>query len=266
MSNNHWRRVRLVWLTTLVIMAVVWVFLAYSLTPALIRSAYRGESLSIFNRIITGQSHHALSEYLTRWSQLTSKLSMGLGVLWAYVLFAVIAWTRKPTVELGKPAGKVAMSKPRLLVVYLLGAVILGGLVSDLVRDTEHWPYSMFPMYSGTSLSKTFSMLRLYGVVQRSPLIEIQLDKNIYLQPFDNTRVADALAHALEENRLDEGVNDCLKRYEALRLTGRHDGPPLIAMRLYRVTWTVNESGSNIDQPDLKVLLSEVVPRREGSD
>ena len=266
MPDNHSRKVRLVWITALLIMAAVWVIFAYSLTPALIRSAYRGESLSIFNRMITGQSHHALAEYLTRWSQLVTKLSMGLGVVGGYVLFAVIAWTRETTVKPGKLAGTVTMSRPRLLVVYLLGAVILGGLVSDLVRDTEHWPFSMFPMYSEVDRSNTLSMLRLYGVVQRSPSIEIQLDKNIYLQPFDNTRVADALGNALQKNRVDEGVNDCLKRYEALRIAGRHDGPPLVAMRLYRVTWTVNDTGSNIDRPDRKELLSEVVPRREGSD
>jgi hypothetical protein len=236
------------------------------LTPVLIRSAYRGESLSIFNRLITGQAHHPLSEYLTRWSRLVSKMSMGLCVLGVYVLLAVIVWTREATVEPSRPVDKVAMSKPRLLVVYGLGAVIFSGLVSDLVRDTEHWPFSMFPMYSEVSRAKTFSMLRLYGVVQRSPLIEIQLDRNTYLQPFDNTRVADALAQALQKNRLDEGVNDCLERYEALRRAGRHDGPPLVAMRLYRVTWTVDDSASNIDRPDRKDLLYEVVPRREGSD
>jgi hypothetical protein len=266
MFKNHSRKVRLFWTAALLVIAVVWVILAYLVTPALIRSAYRSESLSIFNRMISGQSHLPLSEYLTRWSRLASKLSMGLIVLGTYLLLAVIGWTKGAAVELRRPACSAAMSRPRVLVVYALGVVILGGTLSDRVRETEHWPFSAYPMFSDVSRSKTLSMLRLYGVVQRSPLVEIQLDSSAYLQPFDNSRVADALADALQKNRLDEGVNDCLQRYEALRRAGRHDGPPLVAMRLYRVTWTVEDSASNIDRPDRKDLLSEVVPRRVGSD
>jgi len=115
-------------------------------------------------------------------------------------------------------------------------------------------------------LSKTFSMLRLYGVVQRSPLIEIPLDSNLYLQPFDNSRLSAALEHALRENRLEEGVTDCLTRYEGLRRAGRHTGPPLVAMRLYRLTWTLDTSASNVDRPDRKDLLTEVPARREEGD
>jgi hypothetical protein len=101
-------------------------------------------------------------------------------------------------------------------------------------------------------------------VVQRSPLIEIQLDSNLYLQPFDLSRLPPALKQAAQENTLDEAMIDCLTRYEALRRAGRHDGPPLVAMRLYMVTWKLDPSLSNIDRPDRKDLLTEVVPRLEG--
>ena len=158
------------------------------------------------------------------------------------------------------------MSRARLWVVYTLGAVILGGSLYDFVRDTEHWPFSTYPMFSEISLGNAYSILRLYGVVQRSPLIEIQLDNNLYLQPFDNSRLADALERARQENKLDEAVTDCLARYEALRRAGRHNGPSLVAMRLYLVTWTPDSSARNIDRPDRKELLTEVAPRREGSD
>ena len=266
MPKNHSSNVRLFWTTALVVMAVIWVVFAYSLAPVVIARAYRGESLTVFNLLIRGQVHHPVTEYLAHWSRLANKVSFGLAVLGVYILLAVVGLTRKATVELSEPAGKVAMSKPRLLVVYALGAVIFGGALSALVRDTEVWPFSPYPMDSEISASKTFSMLRLYGMVQRSPLVEIQLDRNLYLQPFDNSRLASALDNVLRENRLDEGVADCLTRYEALRRAGRHDGPPLHAMRLYRVTWTLDASASNIDRPDRKELLTEVAPRREGSD
>jgi hypothetical protein len=259
-------QVRLWWAAGLAIAAAIWVVFAYWLTPLVIATAYRGESLTIFNHLIRGQAQHPLTEYLAHWGRLASKASFGLAVLGMYILFAVVGLTRERTVERSERAGKVAMSKPRLLVVYGLGAIILGGTLSDIVRDTEHWPFSQYPMFSQMEVSKTYSTLRLYGVVQRSPLIEVQLDSNLYLQPFDNSRLLAGLQNALQKNRLDEGVTDCLTRYETLRRAGRHDGPPLVAMRLYRLTWTLDSSASNIDRPDRKELLTEVPPRREGSD
>ncbi len=259
-------RIRLLWTAALVGGAVIWVILAYSLAPVVIAKAYDGESLTVFNRLITGQANHPLTEYLAHWTRMASKMSFGLVVLGVYALLAVLGLTRDATVERSEPAREVAMSMPRLLIVYGLGAIILGGALPDLARDTEHWPYSQYPMFSQMQASNTYSMLRLYGVVQRSPVIELQLDSNLYLEPFDNSRILAALENARQKDRLDEGVMDCLTRYEALRRAGRHEGPPLVAMRLYRVTWTLDPSANNIDRPDRKDLLTEVPPRREGGD
>jgi hypothetical protein len=266
MAKSHSSHVRLFWTTALVIGAAFWVVFAYSLAPATIARAYRGESLTIFNHLITGQSDRPVTDYLAHWNRLANTASLSLAVLGAYILLAAAGLARNTATTRNEPTGKVAMSKPRLLVVYALGAVIFGGALSDLVRDTEHWPFALYAMFSEISASKTYSMLRLYGVVQRSPLVEIQLDNNAYLQPFDNSRLTDALEHARRENRLEEGVTDCLTRYEVLRRTGRHDGPPLVAIRLYRVTWSFDPSASNVDRPDRKDLLAEVATRREGGD
>ncbi len=265
MPLTHSRKVWLYWVTALVVLAAIWVVFAYVLTPITIEKAYRGESLTIFNRMIRGQSHLPVAEYLARWSRLTTKISCGLAVLWFYALLAVVGLTRERTNNLSESAGKVVMSKRRLLVFYALGAVIFGGSLADIVRDTEHWPFSQYPMDSEVFSSKTFSMLRLYGVVQKSPLVEIQLYNTSFIEPFDNSRLSAGLAHTLQVNRQDEAVADCLARYEALRRAGRHRGPPLVAMRLYMVTWTLDPWVSNIDRPDRKELLAEVAPPREGS-
>jgi hypothetical protein len=183
-----------------------------------------------------------------------------------FVLFAVAGWYIGETAKPGESTGKVAVSKSRLFVVYGLGAIIVGGALSDLVRDTEHWPFSQYPMFSQTEVTRTFSMLRLYGILEQSPSVEVPLDSNLYLEPFDNSRLPPALEHAARVNRLDEAVMNCLTRYEALRREGRHNGPPLAGMRLYRLTWTLDPSASNVDQPDRKELLTEVVVRHEGSN
>ena len=258
--------VRLFWTTVLVIGAAFWGAFAYLLAPVAIVKAYRGESLPVLNHLIARQAHRPVTDYLAHWNGLANTASLCLAVLGAYIVLAAVGLTRNAALTRSEPTGKVAMSKPRLLVIYTLGAVIFGGAISDLVRDTEHWPFAPYAMFSEIEASKTYSMLRLYGVVQRSPLVELQLDYNVYLQPFDNSRLADALEHALRGNRLEEGVTDCLTRYEVLRRTRRHNGPPLVAMRLYRVMWSFDPSAGNVDRPDRKDLLVEVATPREGGD
>ncbi len=266
MPTSHSRKVRFFWILALVVIAVVWVVGAYILTPMIIERAYRGESLAVFNRMIRGQAHIPVTEYLARWSRPLSKVSCALAILWVYSLLAVVGLTREGKSGLSDSAGKVAMSRPRVRVVYALMAVILGGSAYDVVRDKEHWPFSQYSMDSELVLSRKFSIIRLYGVVQQSPLVEIQLDNNRYLRPFDASRLSEALGRALRQGKLEEGLADCLRRYETLRRAGIHGGPPLVGLRAYMVTWTVEESVSNIDRPDHKELLGEVVLRGAGSD
>src|SRR5579863_4105711 len=147
-EHDHSRHLLLFWTAALVAVTIIWLIFAYSLAPAVIVKAYHGESLTIFNRLIRGQAQHPLTDYIARWSQLAGKVSFGLAVLGVYILLAVEGLTREATIALNPPAGKVAMSKPRLLVVYTLGTVIFGGALFDLVRDTEHWPFSPYPMFS----------------------------------------------------------------------------------------------------------------------
>jgi hypothetical protein len=266
MPKERAGRARLFWTAALALAAVIWVVFAYGAAPAMISKVYRGESLAVFNRLITGQANHSLAEYIADWKNFANKVSFGLGVLAACALFALGLGAGEPAEAPAESASVVGMSSKRLLIVYALGSIIFGGAAADLLRDTEHWPFSQYPMFSQIQQAKTYSMLRLYGVLQHSPLVEMPLDDNLYLQPFDNSRLPPALRHALAENRLDEGVTDCLTRYEALRRAKLHKGPPLVAMRLYRLTWTLDSTASNVDRPDAKELLTEVPPRREGGD
>jgi hypothetical protein len=53
-------------------------------------------------------------------------------------------------------------------------------------------------------------------------------------------------------------LRDMLERYERLRSAGAHDGPPLRAVRLYEVEWTLDPHAANLQSPDRKQLLAEV--------
>ncbi len=51
-------------------LGLIWMVFSTYAVPPLINSAYRGESLPIFNRMISGQASHPLAEYLSDWDRL----------------------------------------------------------------------------------------------------------------------------------------------------------------------------------------------------
>jgi len=64
----------------------LWIVFAKLVVPAVITSAYRGESWSFLNRLITGQATVPLSDYLQDWNRVTiAGLLSGLG-FWIVVL------------------------------------------------------------------------------------------------------------------------------------------------------------------------------------
>jgi hypothetical protein len=156
-------------------------------------------------------------------------------------------------------AAHVPMSRRRMFAAYGVILFIIGGSFLDLARDTEHWPWSCYPMYSYPESGTTFSDLRLYGVIAGDPKSELPLyNDERFVQPFDQSRMAEVLAKTSWMPGIDDGLRNCLKRYETLRRAGRHDGPALSGLRLYKVYWTLDPWGANIDKPDKKVLLHEV--------
>ena len=71
------------WIMFLVVMGL-WLAIATWLVPAVIESAYRGESLEILNRILSGRGEHPLDHYLGLWKRLSHSVPLvllGLGVL-----------------------------------------------------------------------------------------------------------------------------------------------------------------------------------------
>lgn len=153
------------------------------------------------------------------------------------------------------------MKRRRLLIVYAVGAVILGGSTLDWVNDSEHWPFSQYPMFSvlDEPVGREFVTLRLYGVTRLQPPQEFPLDSNEYLEPFDNSRLPAAFDLVRGAGRLRPALEDCLRRYDVLRARGVHHGPPLQALRLYKVTWVSNLQASNVSNPERKELLGEVL-------
>src|SRR5262245_65140925 len=113
-------------------------------------------------------------------------------------------------------------------------------------------------MFSGVWRAPSFTWLRLFGVTARGE--EFPLDDNQYIRPFDQSRLAKALRTivAVRAARLDEALAACLIRYDELKTAGSHDGPALVAMRLYELEWTIDPAAANVNRPEKRRLIAEM--------
>jgi hypothetical protein len=157
------------------------------------------------------------------------------------------------------------MCRPRVWLVSAVTAIVVGGSCFDIVTAREHWPFSPYRMYAMVLRQPSLTALRLFGVTDRVPPGEIALSETRYTEPLNAIRLHHAFTrmNVLDEGqphgqRLAAALNACLERYEALRQAGRHEGPPLQGMRLYRLTWKLEPWARNADRPDEKALLLEV--------
>ena len=154
------------------------------------------------------------------------------------------------------------MTKHRILIVQAVVALLIGGSFHDIITGEEHWPLSSYPMYARLAREFSYSSLELYGVTEEIPQHEIRLTAPEYIQPFDKSRLTVAFArlqsNPQREGLVSEALRDCLRRYENLRRTGRHQGPRLQGLRLYQVQWSLEPLAGNADRLSSRRLLAEV--------
>lgn len=157
------------------------------------------------------------------------------------------------------------MGRPRIWLVYTTIAVITGGSLFAIIKDAEYWPFSPYGMYSDMRRERSLTWLRLFGVTKAEEPQEIPLLAPEYIQPFDQSRLPKALSQMRRNpDKLREALRDCLMRYESLRLAGRHQGPPLQGIRLYRLEWQLDPWARNADRPDRRTLILEVMQPEKG--
>lgn len=148
----------------------------------------------------------------------------------------------------------------RRTVLNLILAGFVAGSAYDIVTDQEHWPFSQYPMFAVAWTSPSFTWFRVFGVTADGR--EFPLDANAYIAPFDQSRLPKALRRILAapdaEIRIRTALADVLSRYETLRLASAHDGPPVEAMRLYELEYTIDRQAANVDRPDRRRFVAEV--------
>ncbi|MEP6592692.1 MAG: hypothetical protein ABJC51_03325, partial [Acidobacteriota bacterium] len=79
--------------------------------------------------------------------------------------------------------------------------------------------------------------------------------------PLDQSRLPLGLRRMADEPdgpaRLQRAITDVLVRYNARRATGAITGPELQAIRLYKISWTLEPFAANLDLPTTRVLMAE---------
>jgi glycosyltransferase involved in cell wall biosynthesis len=163
-------------------------------------------------------------------------------------------------------AARARMSSGRLIFVHLALAVLVGMSAYDIKTGQEHWPFSPYPMFAEVDERPTLTALRLFGVTDEVPPRLIALREDALIAPFDQCRLTTAFSQAYSDPErrelLTELLDDSLRRYESRRLAALHQGPPLHAIRLYSMEWSLDRAARNVDAPEGQRLLAQVDWRR----
>jgi hypothetical protein len=172
----------------------------------------------------------------------------------------------------GLRAGQ-SVSKMARLLAFLVPVAIQS---SYLFRQADGWLFGNFSLFAAVSKSTRDTKDSIYGVrqedgteraywaprdtrysiygVRQGDRTELRLDESAYWAPLDLIRIRAALELVARASKDDEGqfLEALRERYRLNAERGRHGGPPLESIRIYRVTydWT-----AGVDHPRSKRTL-----------
>jgi len=173
-------------------------------------------------------------------------------------------------------AAPLPMRAWRIVLVLGVIAILLFGHTYDIVSQTEHWPFSYYPMYAKVEKRRQVTALSLFLTVERNgkrQTVRATEDRAIPRLPaLNEARLRVILTAAWNSGAgnntiaLRKVLADYLKLYESKRVAGEIRGPELLDARVYRVTWRLRPDGSAEDRPSRSDLIvtvpyNEALPR-----
>lgn len=167
--------------------------------------------------------------------------------------------TKLPTVEL-PPAEIEPMRRHRLWVAGGVLSFIVLGHVAAFASHTEPWPFSRYHLYSKVySTREPIKRLYLVGLTEGGREVALS---NRHFPPIDGTRLRRALSRIFEpedDAPVDpEQLAGWLELYERFRVEGKHDGPALVGMRVYKGEWHFRGDARNAkDPPDKRFFFGQ---------
>lgn len=156
------------------------------------------------------------------------------------------------------PGAVPSLVRVRRRLVLTLVALVVAAWAVDVVRDGDHWPMSSYSMFAELR-APDVRLKRLVGVHDGH---EIDLVVPVHLPPFHEARLMTAFrrlgrrADGPEARRA--ALVACLDRYEALRVAGVHDGPPLETLRYEELAWPLESGAANRSVPFVRRRIAEV--------
>jgi glycosyltransferase involved in cell wall biosynthesis len=163
-----------------------------------------------------GHVYRALASHIWRWTVAVLRLDRADAAAHEHRVRYFVAYIRETArahAEDGRTGNTLAfawahlarcvaiptMRPGRIVLVQLLIAVLVGGSAYDIITGREHWPFSPYPMFSTVERAPTLDVLRLFGVSDEPSPREIPLLDQDAIAPFDQARLATALARTVSD-------------------------------------------------------------------
>jgi hypothetical protein len=151
------------------------------------------------------------------------------------------------------------MTTRRLVIAHFVILFVIAGSAYDIATRQEHWPFSNYPMFSSVHRRPVLTWLRLFGVTPDNR--EVALLSYNDLWPLDQSRLPLGLRRIADAPdsgpRLQRAITDVMVRYNERQARGEISGPALRAVRLYKLGWTLEPFGANLNEPSSRELLAE---------
>jgi hypothetical protein len=158
------------------------------------------------------------------------------------------------------------MKRWRVRLVNGVVVVLVLGHLMEVARQTEHWPFSNYPMWAKVSKEWDETQVVPVGVAADDPAIEVPLTDPAYFAPMPvYYQRLDFRSVANKAAKRDKFLRDYLDRYERRRAAHLHGGPALGGIRLYELHWTMDRGATNVETPDRRTLLYEYPPPVKGA-
>ena len=160
-------------------------------------------------------------------------------------------------------------SRTRRVLVNLLLVGLLAGAAFEIGTGGEHWPFSSYPMFSRIRQEARVDHLAFVAVPSDGSAA-FPLYKHEQIHPFHWYRQRRAFKRLLDgpggEAAARVGLADLLQRYESGRRDGRHEGPPLETLRLYRVEWAIDPDAPELIEHEERTFVVEVASADGATD
>jgi hypothetical protein len=148
------------------------------------------------------------------------------------------------------------MTRGRRVVANLVLGGILVGSAAAIVTGKELWPFSPYPMFSSVRAGPVLEKLWFQGVLADGR--EVPIHGHRAFHPLRLAQLTRGLER-LPKGQMEEALRDVLLRYGVERRAGRHDGPPLKGLRIYRMTFAFDPDPAGRDRPRSCELVAEAV-------